>query len=61
MESFKKFEKLSFTNTKIIYGGKDRHTEQRNDTNEVLYTDVHHDDDNDGKWSCGDSFTLTKV
>ncbi|WP_299122154.1 hypothetical protein [uncultured Winogradskyella sp.] len=61
MESLKKFENLSLANTKDIFGGKELKTEQRNDANEVLYTDSHHDNDNDGKWSCGDTFTLTKV
>jgi len=64
MKKIDDFSNESITNfgSKLIFGGlKDIATELKNDDNQVTYTDVHHDNDNDGKWSPGDSFDLTMV
>jgi hypothetical protein len=45
----------------ILGGFKPRNSSIKNDNNEVQYTDVHYDNDNDGKWSSGDSFEITEI
>jgi hypothetical protein len=61
MESLKKFQNMSLRNFNGLYGGMDKlTTELKNEKDEVQYTDVHHDEDNDGVWSAGDHFTITK-
>lgn len=54
---------ISSENSRSIYGGmKPLKTELKHpETNEVIYKDVHHDNDNNGEWSCGDTFEMTPV
>lgn len=61
MKDLKKFNDFSLSKMNQIYGGMEPlSTEMRGDDGEIAYTDVHHDNDNNGEWSCGDVFVLTK-
>lgn len=64
MKKLQDFSKDSIleSNSSIIYGGlKDYKTEDKDKDGKVRFTDVWHDEDNDGKWSIGDSFSMTKA
>lgn len=62
MKNFNELQKFSLNKMNQIYGGiEPRETEIPDNEGNVLYTDVHNDNDNDGKWSCGDTFVLTKA
>ncbi|TXD49760.1 hypothetical protein [Polaribacter sp. IC073] len=61
LNDFLKESILDSNSSKIFGGFKDITSEIKNDNKEVLYTDIHHDNDDDGKWSSGDSFELTMV
>lgn len=58
IDDFLKESILNPISEQILGGFKDIATELKNDKNEVQFKDVFHDNDNDGKWSPGDSYDL---
>lgn len=50
---------MSKNQLNILWGGEKRYSSFESDENR--YSDVHEDNDNDGKWSAGDTYTITKL
>ena len=62
MKNIKMYKNISLQNTEMhnIFGGQDIKTTIGGTKDKPQYSDVHHDNDNDGRWSPGDTFDLTR-
>lgn len=60
MEELASFRKslISTNALQNLWGGVKRYSSFQ--TEGTTYDDVHHDNDNDGRWSVGDTYVLTK-
>lgn len=62
MKNMNEMQKFSLNKLNQICGGlKPLETTIPDNDGNIVFTDIHHDNDNDGEWSCGDTFELTKA